>query len=190
MEQIVRFPGEGLQDSRPGQSSTATQWALERISERIVEQIADIPVSRGSPHRFAQDRVHPLHRTFQLVFLKTQMSLRKVLFALFPKFKKVRRQQPSRVRACPPVSAHGLGRAYEAADEARREARRQETLRLAADALDRVDKLTKRRKKRKKNKLPRCPFSRGSLVVDTGSGLLQAVFLAGLSFQASWGVWT
>ena len=37
---------------------------------------------------FAQVRVHPLLRTFQLVFLKLWMSLVKGFFALFPKIKK------------------------------------------------------------------------------------------------------
>ena len=37
---------------------------------------------------FAQDRVHPLLRTFQLVFMKPQVSLVKEVFALFPKKEK------------------------------------------------------------------------------------------------------
>ena len=37
---------------------------------------------------FAQDTVHPLLRTFQLVFLVTQMNLGKGVFALFTKIKK------------------------------------------------------------------------------------------------------
>ena len=57
---------------------------------------------------FAQDRVHPHLRTFQLVFMETWMSLVHGVFALFPNLEKVRRPQPTRVRRCPPVSAHGL----------------------------------------------------------------------------------
>ena len=44
---------------------------------------------------FVEDRVHPLLRTFQLVFMKSWMSLVNGFFALFTKIKKVR----SRVRA-------------------------------------------------------------------------------------------
>ena len=40
-----RYPG--LQGLLSGQSSTASQVALERLSERIAEQIVDFPVSRG-----------------------------------------------------------------------------------------------------------------------------------------------
>ena len=46
----VRHPG--LQDLLSGQSSTASQLALERISERISEQIVDFPVSRGGLQDF------------------------------------------------------------------------------------------------------------------------------------------
>ena len=44
---------------------------------------------------FAQVRVHPLLCTFQLVFMKSWMSLVKVFSALFPNLKKVRRPQPT-----------------------------------------------------------------------------------------------
>ena len=40
-----RYPG--LQGLLSGQSSTASQVAVERLSERIAEQIVDFPVSRG-----------------------------------------------------------------------------------------------------------------------------------------------
>ena len=42
----------GLQGSLPEQSSTATLSSAELISERIVEQIVDIPVSRGGLQDF------------------------------------------------------------------------------------------------------------------------------------------
>ena len=42
----------GLQGFLPEQSSTATLSSAERISERIVEQIVDIPVSGGGLHDF------------------------------------------------------------------------------------------------------------------------------------------
>ena len=42
----------GLQGFPPGQSSTAPFSREERISERIVEQIVDFPVSRGGLQDF------------------------------------------------------------------------------------------------------------------------------------------
>ena len=53
---------------------------------------------------FVQVGVHPLLRTFQLMFMKLWMSLVKGFFALFPKMKKVRSWNRARVRECPPVS--------------------------------------------------------------------------------------
>ena len=50
---------------------------------------------------FAQDRVHPLLRMFQLAIKKAWMSLVKGFFALFPKIKKVRSRVRARVRECP-----------------------------------------------------------------------------------------
>ena len=54
MEQHVDIPvprrggrNAGLQGFLPGQSFTASQLSVERISERIAEQIVDFPVSRG-----------------------------------------------------------------------------------------------------------------------------------------------
>ena len=54
MELATPVPGgggriAGLHGLLHGQSSTATHSSEERISERIVEQIADIPVARGDP---------------------------------------------------------------------------------------------------------------------------------------------
>ena len=96
MEQHVDIPVpgrggriSGLQGFPPGQCPTALHVSQERISERIVEQFVDFTVSGGGLQDFfAQDRVHPLLRTFQQVSLKLWMSLVKVFFALFPKFKK------------------------------------------------------------------------------------------------------
>ena len=94
MEQHVDIPvprrggrNAGLQGCLPGQSSTASQLSLERISERIAEQIVDFPVSRGLVEAFkifAQDKVHPLLRMFRLAIKKAWMSLVKVFSALFP----------------------------------------------------------------------------------------------------------
>ena len=59
MEQHVGIPvpgrggrNAGLQGFPVGQSSTATHCYEERITERIVEQIADIPVAAGGPQGF------------------------------------------------------------------------------------------------------------------------------------------
>ena len=57
----------GLQGFPPRQSSTAHLASHERSSERIVEQIVEISVSRGFGEAFkifAQDRVQPHLRTF------------------------------------------------------------------------------------------------------------------------------
>ena len=59
----------------PRQSPTASQLSLERISERIAEQFVDFPVSRGASKIFAQDKVHPLLRMFQLAIKKAWLSL-------------------------------------------------------------------------------------------------------------------
>ena len=59
MEQLVDFPvprrggrHAGLQGFLPGQCSTASQLSLERISERIAEQIVDSHVFRGGLQDF------------------------------------------------------------------------------------------------------------------------------------------
>ena len=54
----------GLQGFPTEKSSTTPLSSEERISERIVEQIVDFPVSGGGLQDFRQDRVHPLLRTF------------------------------------------------------------------------------------------------------------------------------
>ena len=60
---------------------------------------------------FDQDKVHLLLRTFQLVFMKMQMSLVNGFFALFPKIKKVRHYLRTRGRnssALEPMDAGSL----------------------------------------------------------------------------------
>ena len=59
MEQNVAIPVRGrrgrnadLQGFLRGQGPTAQSSSLERISERIMEQIVDFPVARGDPHGF------------------------------------------------------------------------------------------------------------------------------------------
>ena len=111
----IPLPGRGgrnagLQCISFGQSSTASQLSLERVSERIAEQSSIFLFLVEAFKIFALDRVHSLLCTFQLLFMKSWMSLVQGVFALFPGTNKVRRPQPPRVRACPPVSAHGLGR--------------------------------------------------------------------------------
>ena len=94
-----------------------------------------------------------------------------------PVTKKVRRPQASRVRACPPVSAHGLGRLMR--QRRRRSARR--------GAWRRFAKLPKRwtvptgggRKRGGRRRLPKPPHAPlvASLVVDSGSGMLAVLVL-------------
>ena len=59
MEQHVDIPvprrggrNAGLQGFLPGQCSTASPSSMERISDRIVEQVVDFPVSRGGLQDF------------------------------------------------------------------------------------------------------------------------------------------
>ena len=99
-EQIVNTPVlQGrVQGLLPEQSSTASSSSLERISERTVEQIVDIPSSGRGLRQVSSSSAGLADEDFTWVF------------RTFPRGKKVLRLQPSRVRACPPVSAHGLGR--------------------------------------------------------------------------------
>ena len=144
-EQVVDTPvprGRG-QGSLPGQSSVASHSSGKRISEQTVEQIVDFPFSVGGLGQGSSSSAGPADEDFTKVF------------RTFPRDKKVRLPQPSRVRACPPVSADGPGRLMRQREVAKHEAKRQETLRLAAEALDRADKRRKKKKKRRKNKLPK-----------------------------------
>ena len=103
-EQIVGIPvpcGRGrrrVQGFLPQQSSTATTSYLERISERTVEQIVDFPSSAGGLGQGSSSSAGPADEDFTGGF------------SHFSRDKKVRLPQPSRVRACPPVSAHGTVR--------------------------------------------------------------------------------
>ena len=55
---------------------------------------------------FAQDRVHPLLRMFQLVFMVAWMSLVKVFFRTFPQLRKSAKLGPHSSQRVPSVSAH------------------------------------------------------------------------------------
>ena len=81
----IPVPGRGgriscLQGFPPGQSSTTTFFSAERISERIVEQIVDIPVSCGDfrPGQSSSSVVH----TLQLLGSTLRMSRFKGFFEL------------------------------------------------------------------------------------------------------------
>ena len=93
-EQIIDIPAPrrrrrgqgGLQCLRPEQSSTASLSSAERISERIVEQIVDVPFSGGGLHVFPDpggsssstvshdERGEGFFRTFPRVKKKSEVS--------------------------------------------------------------------------------------------------------------------
>ena len=88
-----RGRGGGLQGFFPGQSTTAAA--------------VDIPVPRGDLQGFLPGQVSTASSSHSL---DAENETEKKVFPLFPVGKEVRRPQPSRVRSCPPVSAHGRGR--------------------------------------------------------------------------------
>ena len=99
-----RYPG--LQRLLSGQSSTASQLALESISERIAEQIVDFPVSHGGlqdfrPGQGSSSSSHVPARDQEGLDEPGEGS-----FRTFPQNKKkVRSRVRTRVRECPLVSA-------------------------------------------------------------------------------------
>ena len=99
-EQIVGIPVlEGrVQGFLPVQSSTATSSSLERISERIVEQIVDIPSSGGGLGQGSASSAGAADGDV------TDFSHFSPFF-----FSKVRSWLRTRVRGCPLVAAHPLG---------------------------------------------------------------------------------
>ena len=116
MEQHVDIPvprrGErnaGLQGFLPGQSSTSRlSFCSTRFSERIVEQIVDIPVSGGGLQDFRPGQSSP---PSSRVPARDQEGLDEPGEAVFSNFsskftKKVRSRVRTRVRGCPPVSAY------------------------------------------------------------------------------------
>ena len=93
-----------LQGLLPEQSSTATSSSLERISERTVEQIVDIPSSGRGLRQDSSSSAGLADEDFTGFFSHFSPWGKSAASAAVPS------PQPSRVRACPPVSAHGLGR--------------------------------------------------------------------------------
>ena len=128
-EQTVDIPDSG----RGGRISGLQGFLLDRVQQRCL-LLMNVFVS-GLWSRsllfpveafkiFAQDRVHPLLRTFQLVFLKVWMSLVQVFFRTFPQNKKVRRRilpesegarqcQPIHAGSSAPCSSQGVGHGLE-----------------------------------------------------------------------------
>ena len=98
----------GLQGFPPRQSSTATQLSLERISERIAEQIVDFHVSRGGLQDFRPGQSSSSVARSPAEWLNTEDKAFQGFFSHFPPSskKKVRSWVRTRVRGCPPVSAH------------------------------------------------------------------------------------
>ena len=96
----------GLQGLPPEQSSTATLFSEARISERIVEQIVDFPISRGSPQGFRPGQSSSSSSHFPVGVPEDADEPGDGGFRTFPGSKKVRSWVRTRVRGCPPVLAH------------------------------------------------------------------------------------
>ena len=103
-----RYPG--LQGLLSRQSSTASQLALERISERIVEQIVDFPVSREGLQDFRPGQGSSSSSHVPARDQEGLDELGEGVFRTYPRVKKVRVPPRVRVRSCPGRSAHGLRR--------------------------------------------------------------------------------
>ena len=111
MEQTVDIPvlgrGErssGLQGFLPRQSSTALLSSEERVSERIVEQIVDIPGGGLQDFRPGQHSSSSSH--FPAGVPEALSEPGQGVLSHFSPNKKVRSRVRTRVRECPLVSAH------------------------------------------------------------------------------------
>ena len=98
-----RYPG--LQGLLSGQSSTASQVALERLSERIAEQIVDFPVSRGGlpvfrPGQGSSSSSHDPARVSEALDEPGEW-----VFRTFPQIQKSATQPPHSGSALPPHSS-------------------------------------------------------------------------------------
>ena len=111
VEQTVDIPVPGgggrhadLQGFLRGQSSTAPHVSEERISERIVEQIVDIPGGGVRGLRRVQGSTASSSSSVSRTptdWLNTEDKAFQSFFALFPHPMKVRRSPGTRVRECP-----------------------------------------------------------------------------------------
>ena len=192
----------GLQGFPREQSSTALHVSQERISERFVEQIADLPVSGGAPQGYRPGQSSSSSSHFPAGVPEDADEPAPGVFRAFPRTKKVRRPQPSRVRACPPVSAHGLGRLMR--QRMRRSVRRDARRRFALLPMlwtvpTRGGRKRKRGGRRRLPKLLTHVPLVAVLVVDIGSGMCLAGYAGSVlltlcplrlsacpSCQASW----
>ena len=95
----------GLQGVLPGQSSTAPQFSEERISERFVKQIVDIPGGRLQSFRPGQSSSASSSSPAG-VHENTDEPRERVFFALSPDLEKVRRSPASRVQGRMGTRAH------------------------------------------------------------------------------------
>ena len=110
MEQHVDIPVPGvggrlagLQGFPPEQSSTATHSSEERISERIVEQIVEFPVSGGGRQDFRPGQSSSSSSHLPAGVPEDADVLGE---GFFRQNKKVWRPHTPGVRGCTPVSAH------------------------------------------------------------------------------------
>ena len=156
---LISVPGgggrlAGFQDFLPEQGSTAPQFSEERLSERIVDQIVDTHVSsRGLQVTRPGQGSSSSHSPAGVQERADAPSA-----GVFRTFTRVKKSAASAAVPSPsvPASVSSWTRAaYEAAEVANREARSQEPLRQAAEAIDRADKSRKKKKKRRKKKLPK-----------------------------------
>ena len=121
VEQIADIPvplGHGgrdadLQGFLRGQGPTAHSSFLERISEQIVEQIADIPVARGGLADFRPGQSSSSIAHSPAAWLDPEDEPVQRVFRTFsPEEKKVQMSPGTWVRECPGTSAHPRRQAY------------------------------------------------------------------------------
>ena len=113
MEQNVAIPVRGrggrnvdLQGFPPRQSSTAPCFPLERISEQIVKQIVDIPVSVGGLQDFRPGQSSSSVAHSPAAWLNPEDEPFQGVFRTFSPEKKVQLTPGTWVRECPGTSAH------------------------------------------------------------------------------------
>ena len=113
MAQTVDIPVRGrggrnvdLQGFLPGQGSTAPFLSLERISEQILEQTVDIPVSVGGLQDFRPGQSSSSVAHSPAAWVNPEDEPFQGFFCTFPGRKKVQLSLGTWVQECPGTSAH------------------------------------------------------------------------------------